>query len=482
MPSSLPGPRMAQQGTSSQASSRHTSPAPQARAASQASSRRLSSAPQTRASSQIPSGRSSAAPRPRDPSSRRQSPAPGQPSSRTASPSPAGTGWDLYPGALDVLPHEPLEQYAVGGFHPVTLGDVFQGGRYTVRHKLGWGGQSTVWLAWDSQKGSAKASKDGLARDPELSILKTLEKYYSDTKQTGPRGFVHLLDSFQHKGPNGTHNCIVTELLGPTLSSVLDAYQKAKETLRPDTVLRASRQLLEGLQNFSDGDEDQLFNDMGGPPTVAKYKSSRPRPENLPKHLVKFANWELWYDNDQEDIRLIDWGWSFAVNQTVEQLGQPMNLRAPETFFLQSFDYRHDLWRAGCAIYALLYQKTPFSYYCEQDDFFIRRLVMKLGPLPKAWNAKWEEMLKRNKNAAQDAKDVPKELIQDTFEPRRKAIVNYCDTHPQIYEKDNFSEVDFKGLNDLLKVMQGLMQHEPERRIPLQQAASYIQWKDYRRQ
>lgn len=41
--------------------------------------------------------------------------------------------------------------YHPGGFHPVSLGDTFNSGRYKVLRKLGYGTFSTVWLARDSQ-------------------------------------------------------------------------------------------------------------------------------------------------------------------------------------------------------------------------------------------------------------------------------------------------------------------------------------------
>jgi serine/threonine-protein kinase SRPK3 len=47
---------------------------------------------------------------------------------------------------------EELEDYAPGGFHPVHLGDTFDGGRYVIVHKLGAGGFAAIWLAQDMIK------------------------------------------------------------------------------------------------------------------------------------------------------------------------------------------------------------------------------------------------------------------------------------------------------------------------------------------
>lgn len=46
---------------------------------------------------------------------------------------------------------EPLHRYTRGGYHPITLGDFLDNGRYRILHKLGWGGYSTVWAARDER-------------------------------------------------------------------------------------------------------------------------------------------------------------------------------------------------------------------------------------------------------------------------------------------------------------------------------------------
>ena len=56
-----------------------------------------------------------------------------------------------------------------------------------------------------------------------------------------------LLDSFVHHEPNGSHQCLVFELLGPTLDFVVIDYHEDGERLEAETILRITRRLLQGL-------------------------------------------------------------------------------------------------------------------------------------------------------------------------------------------------------------------------------------------
>lgn len=119
---------------------------------------------------------------------------------------------------------EDFKDYKKGGYHPVSVGESFNNGRYGVLSKLGWGHFSTVWLAWDREKACAvtlKVQKSAqryseAARD-EVELLRTV----AASKGVAHRCLVLLTDSFQHRGPHGSHHVMTFEVLGPTLLSLI---------------------------------------------------------------------------------------------------------------------------------------------------------------------------------------------------------------------------------------------------------------------
>lgn len=97
--------------------------------------------------------------------------------------------------------------------------------------------------------------------------------------------------------------------------------------------------------------EERLFAVIGAPEsaTLARVDGGLLGP-SLPKQLIQKAGWDDWVDEDEEDIRLLDWGEAFLHGAEPAKLAQPGDLRAPETTFTGRFDYRIDLWRAGCTV------------------------------------------------------------------------------------------------------------------------------------
>ncbi|KAF9351487.1 serine/threonine protein kinase, CMGC group [Mortierella sp. AD094] len=125
---------------------------------------------------------------------------------------------------------EDMEDYKRGGYHYISVGDVFHEGRYITLRKLGWGHFSTVWLARDTVENRHVALKvvKSASHYTETAIdeIKLLERVVqANPTSPGRKYVVELLDHFMHRGPNGLHVCMVFEVLGENLLSVIKRYR-----------------------------------------------------------------------------------------------------------------------------------------------------------------------------------------------------------------------------------------------------------------
>lgn len=144
---------------------------------------------------------------------------------------------------------ENREDYCKGGYHPVKIGDLFLN-RYHVTRKLGWGHFSTVWLCWDLEDKRYVALKivksahhfTETAKD-EIKILKAVR----DSDPTNPRRnkTVQLLNDFKITGVNGTHVCMVFEVLGHNLLKLI--LKSNYRGIPLPNVKSIIKQVLEGL-------------------------------------------------------------------------------------------------------------------------------------------------------------------------------------------------------------------------------------------
>ncbi|KAI4793875.1 hypothetical protein KUCAC02_032430 [Chaenocephalus aceratus] len=109
-------------------------------------------------------------------------------------------------GSDDEEQEDPAD-YCKGGYHPVKIGDLFNG-RYHVIRKLGWGHFSTVWLCWDIQARSITQRRPWT----EIKLLRCVRE--SDPADPNKDMVVQLIDDFKISGVNGIHVCMVFEVLG----------------------------------------------------------------------------------------------------------------------------------------------------------------------------------------------------------------------------------------------------------------------------
>ncbi|CAL1608402.1 unnamed protein product [Knipowitschia caucasica] len=113
---------------------------------------------------------------------------------------------------------EDPNDYCRGGYHNVKIGDLYNQ-KYHVIRKLGWGHFSTVWLAWDVQEKRFVAMKVVKSAEhytetamDEIKLLKSVRN--TDPNDPNRERVVQLLDDFKISGVNGTHVCMVFEVLG----------------------------------------------------------------------------------------------------------------------------------------------------------------------------------------------------------------------------------------------------------------------------
>jgi hypothetical protein len=96
-----------------------------------------------------------------------------------------------------------------------------------------------------------------------------------------------------------------------------------------------------------------IFKTVGVPESEKlAHVDDSPLPRGIPQQLVAQTIWPEWIDEDEEDVRIIDFGEAFLSGAEPIELAEPGDLQVPEKLFTGHFDYRIDPWRAGCTVIA----------------------------------------------------------------------------------------------------------------------------------
>ncbi|KAF7377454.1 hypothetical protein MSAN_00167100 [Mycena sanguinolenta] len=150
---------------------------------------------------------------------------------------------------------EDWQEYKLGGYHPVSIGDSFSNNRYVVVRKLGWGHFSTVWLARDEKmqrhvalkivKSAPRYTETAVDEIKLLQRLVTSSDPNTPVSHPGKSHVISFLDHFRHQGPNGTHVCMVFEVLGENLLGLIKRNQNKGVSV--PLVKQIAKQVLLGL-------------------------------------------------------------------------------------------------------------------------------------------------------------------------------------------------------------------------------------------
>ncbi|KAF1734413.1 Serine/threonine-protein kinase SRPK [Beauveria bassiana] len=284
--------------------------------------------------------------------------------------------------------------YRPGGFHPVSLGDTFNNKRYTVLRKLGYGQYSTVWLARDSkcQRYVAlkllRAACYGGSHDIfERENLSSISEVSRRSSHKGHKNLLHLLEQFNHKGPNGDHVCLVFDVLGHHLDFQTAKYKDGRLPVK--AVKEIARHLLMGL--------DFLHRECGIIHTDLKPTNILLELENPNETISKYLESVPPRTDERQDGAIVPLRESFA-------------LRAPEVTIGAPWDTAVDIWSLGCLVVEFVQGIVLFSGNASErgtwtaEDDHLARIVEILGPFPSS-------LLKKGRHSA-DLFDEQGKLIR----------------------------------------------------------------------
>ncbi|KAH7178829.1 kinase domain-containing protein [Fusarium sp. MPI-SDFR-AT-0072] len=298
---------------------------------------------------------------------------------------------------------EPIKRYEEVLYLPICIGEVLAG-RYRIEHKLGHGGFSTVWMAYDMHNGKDVALKI-MTADPggEREFLRQIE-IISCVPDTS-RLLIYQDASLMPGAARNPHRVLVFPLKGPNLRDY------ARET---STSVRrsATKQLLQALKALHDGGivhrDLNSANVMFGlssfeaaTDVATKYQIlGRPQKMELP------TNQEMWKDGQlvapmspkdsfvvQDTITLGDFGLAIRSGTEVDfKLQVPAGYCAPERMHGMNPTFASDMWSYMC-IFAELYLKWPLfgpGFFGGGFRSVVELLVRVLSPLSPLWKGSYD--------------------------------------------------------------------------------------------
>ncbi|ELP89159.1 dual specificity protein kinase lkH1, putative [Entamoeba invadens IP1] len=286
--------------------------------------------------------------------------------------------------------------YRFGGYHPVKVGDEYNG--YVVQSKLGFGHFSTVWLVQRKESGKVGALKvvKSAKTYTEMAIdeIKLMQKITDSDKELR-QPLLHILDNFSINGPNGTHICLVMDVGGSNLLDLIKYYKYHGIPLPSAKYI--SKQVLQAL-DFIHTRCGIIHTDLKPENVLLSFTVPKNSEDPLPEHFT---------------TKLADFGNANWVTKRFTDDIQTLEYRAPEVILGLHWGCPVDVWSHGCMIFELVTGDYLFkpkgseSFSIEEDHLaqfmellgFFQNRYLKYAPnAPKYFKSNLE--LKHIPNAS----------------------------------------------------------------------------------
>ncbi|KAK2732661.1 hypothetical protein FQN57_002582 [Myotisia sp. PD_48] len=336
----------------------------------------------------------------------------------------------------------------------------------------------------DKRQGRLVALKIFTAQATErtqgIQILLHLAR--ATSKLPGKATVQNLLDSFTFSGPNGTHQCLVTDAARISIHEAKDA---SYHRLLPLPAARAiASQLILGLQlihsqnivhganillrlpsDMQDMTVEQLYHRTGEP---AKQQVVREDGAPLDAGVPVEAIIPAWLGLSSDEISLedsaimiADFGEAFDP-QVKQQFAAhtPLLLAPPESRFAESVEsdkplsFPGDIWTLACTIWDIFRSGPPFEAFPVTLDEVTIEQVKMLGKLPDRWWNKWEQ---RGNWFEEDGRKHVKEALRQWYSNSsrswNKRFVEYIQNSRKRKGYDTFPTEEENAFCDMIKSM-----------------------------
>ncbi|KAM0800808.1 protein kinase [Usnea florida] len=405
---------------------------------------------------------------------------------------------------------EDVEKYRKGGYHPIHLGDVLKGGRYSILHKLGYGGFSTVWLARDEYQDRLVSLKVLTADAPEpqkeLRLLGHLDKHVQDDPRRG--SIVAICDDFMIDGPNGTHLCFVSRLGGPSLSTLLNSPGEIAGTrrLRAPLARKISRQLARAVSMMHDvgivhGDitaknillqlkgidtwpTETIYQQFGRPVREEVFTSSGQKPDlSAPRYLVESASFSgVDVEYFSEQALLIDLGEAFPESSPPSHgVGTPISYCSPELIFEKRASRASDVWDLACTIFEIRSGFPLFESYVGSSTEVLQEMVRILGMPPEPLHSLWKKHEIAISDRAQLCGSTLDDQIREIGICDEESSALYSESIPQSHRailEPPGRRITSDEQGDLCGLLRGTLDYTPEKRMSAEEVANHP-WFEY---
>ncbi|EAW09766.1 protein kinase domain protein [Aspergillus clavatus NRRL 1] len=292
-------------------------------------------------------------------------------------------------------------------YYPARVGETISR-RYRVISKLGWGANSTVWLAKDTTRSSNQyvtlkitncGKEEQRSANEEVEMSRYISQLQSDHEG---RKYVRLVrESFSIRGALGEHFCLVFEplreplwLLGKHLGS---------NGVPPAVLKPFLKLLLQGLDFLhsechiihTDLKADNLllgFEDSGVLESYARQQENNPAPFGDDHGRPVFQS-RPDFGHLRKGVGLVQISdFSAAVFGNVAEPHnhdiQPLPFCAPEVLLKATWTYSADIWNLGTMLWELLADRVLFDGLDPGSSTYSRvkhiaQIIRLLGPPPQ---------------------------------------------------------------------------------------------------